>query len=288
MPTLFFVDMSRWQPPDTDMTRIAEAGFSAINIQLNGSRGYVSGPEAKQYATRARAARLGVCTYAWLDNRSGGAAQARASYDRIRAVGGPEHMAHMVDCEDTIWPATWAIWRDYVSAMQDILQRHVLCYTGRWWWHPRWEAARKAGRLDWQGVVLTPYLCAAPNLGYLKEYPGDASSHWSANYGGWQNLSGMQYAVTPIAPYTVNFSKSAIRDRRTWFALTGEDYPMHAPDAQMPAGKQLVETRSGERVMTSVAPDHPLPPQDPDAAMDAERGRLEKYAGAEKPDPWEV
>lgn len=73
----------------------------------------------------------------------------------MTAIGDLDDVAHQVDCEDTQNPATWPTWRDYVSAMQDARRRHVLAYTGDWWWKPR----------GWNGASLTPYLMAAPNAG---------------------------------------------------------------------------------------------------------------------------
>lgn len=121
-------------------------------------------------------------------------------------------MAHQLDCEDTQRPATQQIMRDYVTAMQDHLGRHIVLYTGDWWWQPR----------GWDGASLTPYVWAAPNAGYLSAYPGDTSSYWRAGYGGWGDYAILQYAVSPISGAGGgNISKSAIRDSRVWAALTG-------------------------------------------------------------------
>jgi hypothetical protein len=101
--------------------------------------------------------------------------------------------------------------------MRAILGRPIAVYTGDWWWQPK----------GWNGASLTPYLMAAPNVGYLDGYPGAASPHWRAGYGGWLTLSIMQYAGSAPLLYpggtrsTVKVSKSAIRDEAVWRALTG-------------------------------------------------------------------
>lgn len=206
--TLRLLDISRWQIPNLDLDAARESGFAAVNVQLTGSGGYVSGSWARTYTDKARALGMGVCTYHWLDSTRTGAEHAAVAWRRIAELGGPEQMAHQVDCESD---ATWPILRDYVTAMQDKLQRQVVIYTGDWWWeHPNRR---------WPGSTLTPYLWAAPNRGYPGEYPGDDSPEWVAGYGGWANLAVMQYAVRDVAG--VRCSLSAFRDPAAWTALTG-------------------------------------------------------------------
>jgi hypothetical protein len=248
--TALLLDVSRWQS-GLDLNRVRDAGFTAVNIQLTGKAGFISGPWAKTYADQARALQMGVCTYHWLDATRTGAAHAAVAWKRITELGGPRGMAHQVDCEDSDSPATWAIWRDYVTAMQDKLQRHVINYSGDWWWTPR----------RWNGASLTPYHWAAPNAGYLSAYPGDFSPHWRAGYGGWTDLSIMQYAVGPAAG--VRCSLSAIRDRSLWPALTG-------------GAELMIEAVDGKRY-----PQHEI-------AVDADRAPIdpEEVAGEPKPDPW--
>jgi hypothetical protein len=131
---------------------------------------------------------------------------------------------HTVDVEeqadaDAEKPPTWQHIKDYVTTMRLILGRPVALYTGDWWW-------TAAGR-KWDGASLTPYLMAAPNAGYLDAYPGDSSKHWVAGYGGWKNLSVMQYAGEAPLLYpgggksTVKVSKSVVRTEAVWRALTG-------------------------------------------------------------------
>lgn len=205
--TAFLLDVTRWQA-GIDLARARDEGFSLVNVQLTGRNGYVL-PEAFEHVQRARSLGMGVCVYHWLDGRLPGAVQAGQTWQRIGDLGGPEGLAHQVDCEDTDNPATWPIWRDYVNAIQDRLGRHVAAYTGDWWWQPR----------CWGGVALTPYLWAPPNVGYQQAYPGDQSPLWTAGYGGWDRLSVMQYAVTDVAG--LRCSLSAIRDPAVWAALTG-------------------------------------------------------------------
>ncbi|MEU4367563.1 GH25 family lysozyme [Micromonospora chersina] len=230
--TLFLVDVASWQttekrPRDPlDLAKVKAAGFDLVNIKIGQGDWYGYRSWMRTYADRARQLGLGVCTFHWLDNSASGAAQARIAFARMKEIGGPDGMAHQCDCEDTTGrPATERIWRDYVSAMQDLLGRPIVNYTGDWWWN---TAAR-----NWKGANLTPYLWAAPNVGYLGKYPGDGSSHWRAGYGGWQDYAVLQYAVSPIAGAGGgNLSKSAIRDPKVWAALTGEHLEDDMPTAE--------------------------------------------------------
>jgi hypothetical protein len=215
--TIYIVDVAKYQverPDPLDLQQAVLEGFSVVNIKVSGGNHYVSPDWAKTYAEKARGLGMGVCTFHWLDNTASGAQQADIAYQRITEIDDPKYVAHQVDCEDTKRPATWRIWRDYVNAMQDKLGRNVLAYTGDWYWNE-----------SWNGVSLTPYLWAAPNDGYLATYPGDSSRHWIADYGGWAELSIMQYAVSPISG-TGNCSKSAIRDYSVWRSTSGTEVPM--------------------------------------------------------------
>lgn len=271
--TLLVVDVSRHQverPDPLDLTRAKAAGFGAVNIQLDrGRQDDVLPPWARQYADRARELGMGISTYRWLDGRLPGAESARCVFARMREVGGPDGMAHAVDCEETPDkgpPATEAMWRDYVNAMQDKLQRPIAGYSGRWWWH----------RYGWAGAAdLTPYLWSAPMTGYLGTYPGDNSPHWTADYGGWSALAAMQYAVTPL-PGTGNCSLSAIRDPAVWAALTGG--PMawfvnraltnfrSAVNAKYPRRDKGTDGTIGDAAHAGTSSDHN---PDPDGSVDA-------------------
>lgn len=217
--TLHIVDISRYQVERRDPLDLEDAknvGMGAVNIALDRGRSTDELPLwARAYADDAHGLGLGISTYRWLDNRMPGAESARVAYNRMRELGGPQGMAHVVDCEDT---ATEQHLRDYVAEMRQLLGRDLAIYSGRWWLQPR----------GWTIDDLSPYLWAAPSGGYLVEYPGDDSPHWTVDYGGWTTLAAMQYAVQPL-PGTGNCSLSAIRDPAVWAALTG------APMASKPS-----------------------------------------------------
>ena len=167
---------------------------------------------------------MDIGTYHWLTGDHPGADQARYAAGCMRGLGLLGGTMHTVDVEeqndsDPEKAPTWAHIRDYVTTMRGILGRPVAVYTRDWWW-------TASGR-KWNGAELTPYLMAAPNAGYLDGYPGAASTHWKAAYGGWPTLSVMQYAGEAPLLYpgggksTVKVSKSAIRDEAVWRALSG-------------------------------------------------------------------
>jgi hypothetical protein len=197
----------------------AAQGYRFVNLKVSHGTGLRSVmPELARWADRARSLSLGICTFHWLNDADTGLAQAAWALQQMRAIGGPDHMGHQVDCEST---ATEAIWRDYTRAMLDALGRPVITYSGDWWWQPR----------GWYGAGLTPFLWAAPSAGYLSAaYPGDTSSHWAVAYGGWRELAIMQWSVGPLASGTVNVSKSAIRHPYVWGAITGGDHLVANPD----------------------------------------------------------
>jgi hypothetical protein len=209
--TLFLLDCSRYQTERAnplDLVKAKAAGFSLVNIALDrGRQPDELGMWARGYADKARELGLGICTYRWLDNRMSGAESAYRAYARMRELGGPDGMAHQVDCEDN---ATEQIFREYVTEMQQLLGRHVTLYSGRWYWRPR----------GWLGADLTPYLWAAPGSGYTGDYPNDEAVEWTADYGGWTELSIMQYCGG-CSVGGVNCSLSAIRNPAVWTALTG-------------------------------------------------------------------
>lgn len=172
----------------------------------------------------ARKLGVGIASYHWLTGDHPGGDQARYAAGCMRGLGILEKTMHTVDVEeqadsDAEKPPTWEHIRDYVTVMQEMLGRPIALYTGDWWWTAR-------GR-GWTGAQLTPYLMAAPNAGYPGTYPGDTSPHWRAGWGGWSNLSVMQYAGEAPLLYpgggksSIMVSKSAIRDEAVWRALTG-------------------------------------------------------------------
>lgn len=208
--TLFMVDVSRHQVERSDPLDLGEAlkaGVGIVNIQLDrGRQDDVLPPWAATYAQAALRLGMGVCTYKWLDSRTGGAESARRAFERMRAIGGPDDMAHVVDCEED---ATQDQLRAYVTAMTGLLGRPIAIYTGRWWLQPR----------GWQINDLTPFLHAAPTSGYQAMYAGDESLAWQAGYGGWEDVSILQYGVRTL-PGTGACSVSAIRDPEVWARLT--------------------------------------------------------------------
>jgi len=219
--TAYIADVARWQK-GLALTELVKAGFGAVNIKTShgltvGEPLYPDQPDDIARAREARAAKLRLCTFHWLDGSASGVEQANVAFSRIKALGGPTGVAHSVDAEEKDLPPTWAIWFDYVNTMQKLLGRPILTYTGDWWWKPRF-GSKNAG-------AITPYLWAAPNDGYVGSYPGDKSPLWKAGYSGWTNLSAMQYAVEP--PFgpgvttTVKVSKTAIRDLNVWKATSG-------------------------------------------------------------------
>jgi len=209
--TLFLIDLARYQE-GIDLTKVQAAGFNYVNIKLTQGNWY-SWTNGKTYAEKARQLGMGISTFSWIDNSVSGATQAQYAYNQLlKTVGTDKGFAHQCDCEDNSKPPSFQIWSDYVKWWQDKLGRHIVNYTGDWWWSPR----------KWNGASLTPYLRAAPNNGYLASYPGDTSTAWHAGYGGWNDYAALQYSVSTIAGAGGgNLSKSAIRDHNVWGALTG-------------------------------------------------------------------
>lgn len=214
--TMHLADVTRWQPAGLDLAAVKAAGFDAVNIQTSGRDGWRADPRwVAGKVGDALDAGLGVCLYRWVDSLATGADAAAEFLAVARAVAPGVPFAHQVDCEDSANPATETIWRDYVNATQAGLGRHVLNYTGDWWWTDP--------RRGWHGADLTPYLMAAPNVGYLPAYPGDESGHWRAGWGGWEVFSALQYRVgVPPGTNLPSLSQTAFRDPAVWPALTGE------------------------------------------------------------------
>jgi hypothetical protein len=210
--TEYLIDMASYQQ-GINLNVVKAAGFNKVNIKLSQGNWYVWS-NANTYINQATSLGMGVCTFHWLDNSTTGSAQAKIVQDLMKKYGGPQGWAHQCDCEDTKKPATWAIWRDYINSMQDFLQRHVVNYTGDWWW---------PGHMgNNNGAAITPHLWAAPNDGYKPSYPGDSSSDWHAGYGGWGDYHILQYAVSAIPNAGGGqISKSAIKDPSLWAELTG-------------------------------------------------------------------
>lgn len=228
--TAFIVDVSRHQVERSNplnLPRARDAGMNVANVQLDrGKQDDVLPPWALGYVTVARALGMGVSTYRWLDNRLPGDVSAKRAYERMKVLGGPDGMAHAIDCEDN---ATQDILRAYVDTMQGLLGRRIAIYSGAWWMKPR----------GWRIRDMSPYLWAAPTAGYQVDYPGDASPMWSVSYGGHTALDVMQYAVKPL-PLTGDCSLSAIRDPAVWAALTGGKPMTYADPALVTVRNYLI------------------------------------------------
>lgn len=212
--TLYLMDIASYQR-GVDLVKVRAAGFTIANVKTSQGIGYTF-TDAGMYARQARAAGMGVSLFHWLDGGSTGAAQAAAWWKVAKPIiadVGP--VAMQIDCEDTKSPATWTILRGFAAAVADHLGHLPFIYTGDWW-------AQSGGRAGWDVHSLTPYLMAAPNNGYLPQYPGDSSPQWRAGYWGYTDLSLMQYTVGTIpGAGGGSISKTAIRDPAVWTALTG-------------------------------------------------------------------
>lgn len=242
--TDFLLDLASYQA-GIDLGVARRAGFSLVNIKTSQGNWY-KWSSASHYANIARDLGFTVGTFHWLDNSASGAEQARIAYQGMKDLGGPDGMFHQCDCEDQQKPATFQIWRDYVNAMQDLLGRHIINYTGDWWW-PKHMGQR--------GAEVTPYLWAAPNDGYDGVYLGDLSDHWYAGYGGWNNYAILQYSVQPITGAGGgDISKSAIRDPNVISALTGSgvDLMATASDVIMAWSQGMKNTQDGTLVAPTV------------------------------------
>lgn len=212
--TLYLFDIASYQR-GINLVKVKAAGFTLANVKTSQGVGYTFA-DAGAYARQAHAIGMGVSLFHWLDGLSSGAAQADAWWRVAKPIiAGIGRVAMQVDNEDTSHPATWAITRDFVHAVADRLGHLPFMYTGDWW-------ATSGGRASWDVHSLTPWLMAAPNRGYPGTYPGDQAPQWRAGYWGYDNLSLMQYAVSPIAGAGGgDISKTAIRDDALWAALTG-------------------------------------------------------------------
>lgn len=202
--TSYLIDLASHQE-GIDLAAAKAAGVRIVNIKTSQGNWY-TWAKAKEYADKARAVGLEVMSFHWVDNSAGGVEQAQLAFNLHNAIGA---VAHQADVEDN---STWQITSDYVNEFQRLLGRKVLLYTGAWWWQPR----------GWPGSTLTPYLMAAPNSGYPGNYPGDGSEKWVAGYGGWNQLSAMQFAVSPIPGFAGNVSRTMIKNS-AWTDLKGEE-----------------------------------------------------------------
>jgi hypothetical protein len=202
--TVFVADIASYQKGLTPSALLA-AGFTGVNVKLSHGMGQKSvAADAHLWLADDR---FTHCTFHYLTGEASGAAQAGYAYTRMVEMGGPPGWAHAVDCEAD---ATLGVYLEYVDTMATLLRRPIITYTGRWWWVPR----------GWTGAPASPWLWAAPTVGYLSAYPGDGSGQWTAGYGGWADLAAMQYSVAPIGGVAV--SQTAIRSETMWRMMRGE------------------------------------------------------------------
>jgi len=211
--TSYLIDVASPYQDGIDLAEVLAAGFTRVNVKISQGDWYTN-PNAQMWITRAQQLGMGVSTFHWLDNSASGKAQAQFALGLMDRYGVRYGAVHQCDCEDTKSPATWTIWRDYMTEVQQGLGRYAINYTGHWWW-------TAAGR-NWNGASITPYLWAAPNHGYDIAYPGDSSPDWNAGYGGWDQYTALQYAVSPVwGAGGGELSKTAWRSQPAWDALTG-------------------------------------------------------------------
>ena len=189
------------------------AGMDGINVKVSHGLGSHSVHErVAQYVAEARAAKKVLGSFHWLTGDASGVDQANYAYSRMIKLGLhlPGH-AHTVDVEATTNAPTAGIYADYVVRMVQLLGRPIATYTGDWWQQAHGWLMASADR--------SPWLWAAPNVGYQSSYPGDTSDLWDAGYGGWADLAVMQYRVSKIAGIKV--SQSAVRSADIWADMTG-------------------------------------------------------------------
>jgi hypothetical protein len=232
--TRYLLDVASYQG-DLRAEDVQRAGFTAVNLKVSHglSRKSVH-PDITGWVDQARALGLGVCTFHYFTADAPGTDQAEYAYARLAELGLTYGTAHQVDVESAPAPGIAEV-RAYLERMTQLLGRPIALYTGDWWW-----TARKG----WDVHDLSPYLWAAPNVGYVGSYPGDESGRWTAGYGGWPALSVMQYAVGPLAfpdatRGTIDVSKSAIRDETVWRDLTQGRPGMSFAPASLSAARKV-------------------------------------------------
>ena len=214
--TLHLADIAEYQGQLTP-AQFWAAGMDGLNIKV--SHGLTQRAVHRYAATYVRAARedkKALSSFHWLTGDATGAGQARYAYRNMTALGlhTPGH-AHVVDIEATAKSVggipTEKIYLEYIAEMTQLLGRRIATYTGDWWQQAHGWLVASADR--------SPWLWAAPNVGYVAAYPGDTSPLWDAGYGGWKSLAVMQYRVAPIAGVPV--SQSAVRSADIWADMTG-------------------------------------------------------------------
>lgn len=206
MMTLFIADIAYWQGPLT-LAELEAAGFRGINVKI--SHGITQKhvhPGASIYVSSARADGWDLSCFHWLTGDASGVAQADYAYRAMAVLGlNVPGVAHAVDVEDA--GVTASIYGDYLSRMTQLLGRPIITYSGDWY-----AASRPWVRVS----ALSPWLWSGE---YESDYPGDDAASWSVGYGGWMELSVLQYRVAPVAG--INVSQSAVRDPALWDWMRG-------------------------------------------------------------------
>lgn len=218
--TFFIADVASYQG-DLKPEDVKRAGFHAVNLKIShGLTRKSVHPAIAWWIAECRRLKLELSTFHYLTADASGRDQADFAYSLLKLHGLDQGTAHQLDVECSPLPKEAEV-RAYLLRMQQLLGRPVVLYSGAWWWRPR----------GWDVSGLAPHYWSAPNAGYLGSYPGDISEYWDAGYGGWAELSVMQYAVSPLSfpdgtRGTIKVSKSAVRDPEVWRALTeGEKVP---------------------------------------------------------------
>lgn len=229
--TIHLGDVASYQG-SIGIDQLRAAGFG-INLKVSHGLGSKSvHPSVAALAAVARAVGMPISTFHWLDASASGEEQAEYAYRRLTQFGLAIGTVHQLDVEAQPAPPLASV-RGYLKRMTALLGRPVVLYTGDWWWVPR----------GWDVSDLTPYLWSAPNAGYLGSYPGDSSQHWRAGYGGWADLTVMQYAVKELPGTSIKVSMSAVRDEDAWRVLTGKgERVSYSPDRIAEARRFVMDT----------------------------------------------
>lgn len=207
--TILVADVASYQAGLT-FSQLQAAGFTGINLKISdGITVDHVHPSAKQWAADAVTAGWGISTFHYLRSTASGMTQAGYAYARLLELHplALTTFAHVVDVEDRY--VTEAIFNEYVSTMAMLIGPFT-GYTGRWY----------ADSRPWlKASANLPWLWAAPSQGFLDAYPGDDSTDWNVDYGGWTELAAMQYAVLTING--VRVSHTAVRSADVWASMRG-------------------------------------------------------------------
>lgn len=211
--TVFLADIASYQG-GLKLADVKRAGFGAVNFKVSHGLGVKAvHPNLKALVVEARALGLHRASFHYLTAEASGTAQADHAYAQLVAAGLTWGVPHFVDCEAD---ATLPILTDYIARMAQHLGRKPGLYSGDWWWQVR----------GWAGAALSPHLMSAPNGGYVSAYPGDDSRAWIAGWGGWSQISVLQYEVGVLrfpdgTSGSIKVSKAAVRDLAVWADLAG-------------------------------------------------------------------